>query len=64
LADEATATGTGTRIGVVVVAAEWVGWLDIVLGYIGISGAIPSRELARWRADGPSDWVATAPEDC
>jgi len=64
LSDEATATGTGTRIGVVVVAAEWVGWLDVVLGYIGISGAIPPRELVLWRADGPSDWVPTAPEDC
>ena len=60
MADEATATGTGTRIGVVVVAAEWVGWLDVVLGYIGISGAIPSL----WSADGPSAWVPRAPEDC
>ena len=38
-----TATGTGTRVGVVRIKAEWQGWCDAVLEYLRCTGAIPSH---------------------
>jgi len=41
--DKPTATGTGTRVGVARVKAEWQGWCDAVLEYLHCTGAIPSH---------------------
>ncbi len=41
-----TATGTGTRVGVTRVGAEWLGWYDDVLKYLRCTGAIPSHRCA------------------
>jgi len=63
------ATGTGTRVGVACIVAEWLGWCDTVLKYLGCTGAIPSHTCAdgapsarRYGCQGCRDMRVHAPQ--